>query len=137
MATSSENRVFVPTDLLYLLTFTAGMAAFWISGKAPVLLPHLQPRSLAIAAGMTVTAGVYGLGMLALALLVTRRLGRAALIATVIAIVLGIGAAQAISQLAAGHIHNRTDVAVATFALYLCYGAIYALALAIGRKFAR
>ncbi|HVQ44504.1 MAG TPA: hypothetical protein VMT30_06065 [Candidatus Saccharimonadia bacterium] len=133
----SAKRVLVPTDLLYLLTFAAGMAAFWAGGHASRLLPVMKNHGLALAAGLVVTAGIYGLGLFVISLLATRRLGRGVLIATIVAVALGLAAAQGIVRLAAGHIHTKTDLGLLTFVLYLCYGAIYALSLAIARKFAK
>ena len=136
MGASSKDRVIMATDMLYLLTFTAGMAAFWASGHASAVLPAMKNHSLAGASTLVVTAGVYGLGMLLVTLLVTRHLGRAAVVSVIIAVALGLVAAQGILHLAAGRIHNSTDVALLTFGLYLVYGGIYVLSLAVARKFA-
>jgi hypothetical protein len=136
MAADGEKRTF-PTDILYLLTFALGMAMFWASGHVGQLLPVMRTNTLAIAIGLGVTAGVYGLGMLILSLIVTKRV-IPTLAATLVAVVLGLIAAQLILAAVAGHLNLSVplNLGLLTFVLYLCYGGIYALALAIGRKIA-
>ena len=137
MAAPSSDRILMASDMLYFLTFAAGMAAFWASGRVSALLPAMTNNTLAVVAGLTVTGGVYGLGMLLLATIMFRRFGRATLIATILAVVLGLAAAQAIVHLAAGHVHNLSGLGLLTFVLYLCYGLIYVVSLAAGRRFAK
>lgn len=138
MATAGAKQVKLPPDILYLLTFTVGMAVFWISGHASVLALQAAGNSgLRTALGLIVTGGVYGLGMLMLSILLMRRLSRGALIATALAIVLGLVAAQIIVRLATGHVQGATGVGLLTFVLYLCYGTIYVVSLAVGRQFAK
>jgi len=138
MAVSSKERGVMPADILYLITFAAGMAAFWLSGHASILaLQNIHTHGLRTAAGLIVTGGVYGLGMLILASAVMRRLGKGAIIATVAAVALGLGAAQVIVRLAAGHIHTNTGLGLLTFALYMCYGLIYVVSLAAARRIAK
>lgn len=131
------SGIMMTSDLKYFATFTAGMAAFWVSGHAAQLLPAIKPQALSVVAALAVTAGVYGLGMLLVSWLVFRKVGRGLIISTLTAVVLGIASAQIIVRLAASHVHTKNDLAALTFALYLCYGLIYALALAVGRRFAR
>ncbi len=138
MASKSANRIILPNDVLYLLTFAAGMAAFWISGHASVLvLQAVKNPGLNTVLGMVVTGGVYGLGMLMLSIIIMRRLSKGAMVATILSVILGLIAAQVIVRLATGHVHNATGVGLLTFVLYLCYGAIYVASLAIGRRFAK
>jgi len=138
MATPSTNRVILPADVLYLVTFAAGMLAFWASGHASVLALHsVHSRSLYGVLSLVVTGGVYGLGMLILSLVVLRRLGKGVVISTLAAIALGLGAAQIIVRLAVGHVHTTNGVAMLTFGLYMCYGLIYVASLALGRRFAK
>jgi hypothetical protein len=138
MASERANRLIVPTDLLYLLTFTAGMAAFWISGHASrLILQSVEIPALHSVLGIVATGGVYGLGMLMLSILVMRRLSKGAVIATVLAIGLGLVTAQIIVRLATGHVNNTAGLGLLTFVLYMCYGAIYALSLAAGRRFSK
>lgn len=137
MAAASSGRVIMPTDILYLVTFTLGMLAFWASGHAAAFLPRLADPQLAVAASLLTTAGVYGLVMLVLALVVLRRHVLGALATTLISVVLGLGTAQIVIRLAAGHIHSKQDLGILTFVLYFLYGGIYMLALAVGRKLAK
>jgi hypothetical protein len=141
MADSGEKRTTLPADMLYLLTFALGMLAFWLSGHASELLPKmfsvfLRP-GLATTAGLAITAAIYGLGMLILAVFATHKSLKGTVLATLIAIILGLVAAQLIVRVAAGHIHSKLDLGLLTFALYLVYGGIYAFALAMGRRVAR
>jgi hypothetical protein len=126
------------SDVLYFLTFAAGMAAFWLSGHASVIaLQAVKNVGLHSILGLIVTGGVYGLGMFLLGLAVLRRVNKGLVIATVMTIILGYAAAQIIVRLAASHIHTTTGVGLLTFVLYLCYGAIYVASLAAGRRFAK
>lgn len=134
---SPTKGIFAASDILYLATFTAGMAAFWLSSQAVALLPSLGDKTLSGTAGIVVSGGVYGLGMFILAFAVTRRFGKPTLIATGVAIALGLLAAQIIVRLAAGQVNDKFDLSILTFILYLCYGSIYAGALALGRRFDR
>src|SRR4051812_43728504 len=124
MAETTEKRVIMPTDMLYLFTFAAGMAAFWAGGHAAKYLPVFKNSALSIAAGLIITAGIFALLMALISFIVTRSL-KSVLAATVISVGLGLAAAQVITRLANGHIHNRTDITILTFVLYLCYGGIY------------
>ncbi len=137
MAAARSSRILMASDTTYFLTFAAGMAAFWLSGRASALLPAMKNNGLAIASGLVVTGAVYGLGILVLSLVLLRHFGKGTLVSTGMAVVLGLASAQVIVRLAAGHIHNRTDVALLTFVLYLCYGLIYVISLAAGRRFAK
>ncbi len=137
MAAASNDRILTSSDLFYLLTFALGMAAFWLSGKASQLLPVVSDRTASIAMGLGSTAAVYGLGMLALSLAVTRRFGRPVIISTVLAIILGLAAAQVIVRVFAPMVHSNNGVGLLTFGLYLCYGVIYVVGLAVARRFAR
>src|SRR6185369_10273522 len=100
MATPSTNRVILPADVLYLITFAAGMLAFWASGHASVLALHsVHSRNLYTILSLAVTGGVYGLGMLVLSLAVLRRLSKGIVIATLASVALGLTAAQIIVRL--------------------------------------
>jgi hypothetical protein len=135
MRDQPKTRLLLPTDMLYLGTFVLGMLAFWISGHAGALLPPLVNPTLTTVVGLSVTAAIYGLIMLILAFVVFRR-PKPALIATLVAVVLGVITAQLVVRLAAGLVHTRQDLAILTFVLYFLYGSIYMLSLAIGRKIA-
>lgn len=137
MGEPKNGRVLMATDMAYLFTFTAGMAAFWASGQVRSLLPPITDQTLAIVTSMVVTAGIYGLGMLLVAFIMTRRFGRSILVAVILAIVLGLAAAQGIVRLSAGRVHATSDIALLTFVLYLVYGGIYVGSLAFARKFAK
>ncbi len=137
MAQAAKKQILLSSDVKYFLTFGAGMAAFWLSGHATQFLPVIKSRPLAITAALVVTAGVYGLGMLLVAFLAFKKIGRPALIATVAAIILGIGSAQVIIRLAASHVQTKTDLGFLTFGLYLCYGIIYVIGLSLARRFAK
>lgn len=137
MAQAAKKQILLSSDVKYFLTFGAGMAAFWLSGHASQLLPAIKSQPLAVVASMVVTAGIYGLGMLIVAFLTFKKNGRPAVIATITAILLGIGSAQVIIRLAASHVHTKSDLAFLTFALYLCYGVIYVIGVSLGRRFAK
>jgi hypothetical protein len=140
MSSQTDNgRIFMASDLQYLLTFAAGMGAFWLSGQASTLLPVVKDRGLSMALGMVVTAAVYGLGMALWTFVLLRRraLVKPLLVATVLAVVLGILAAQLILRLAAGQITTMMHLGLLTFALYLCYGTIYLIGLAVAKKLAK
>jgi hypothetical protein len=97
-------------------------------------VPVVKSHGLAVALGLIITSGVYGLGMLMLAIILMRRLSKGAVIATILSIALGLVAAQVILRAAAPHVHTTTGVALLTFALYMCYGTIYVVSLAAGRR---
>lgn len=137
MAESTGKRVFLPTDMLYLMVFTLGMLGFWVSGHLSALLPRIVGGDIfQVVTRLMLTAGIYSLIMLVVAFIVLRRF-LPSLAATFVALVLGSGAAQLIVSLAAGHISGRSQFAILTFVLYLIYGLIYVLALAVGRKLAK
>lgn len=132
-----DKKTALPNDILFLLTFVAGMAGFWISGHASrIALQGVTDPGLHNILGYLVTGGVFGLGMLLVALLVLRRLSKGVFIAAGTAAVLGLITAQIIGRLATGRIHDLTDLGLLTFVLYICFGVIYALSLAVGRRFA-
>jgi hypothetical protein len=124
--------------MLYLLTFALGMAAFWISGHVSLLLTHgVKDHTAYVVLGLVATGGVYGLGMFALALAVQRRLGLGVVLATGLAVGLGLLAAQLILRAALALLHGPSAIGILTFVLYLVYGGIYAVSLAVGRRFAK
>ena len=83
-----------------------------------------------------ITNGLFALGMLMLAIILTKRLGKAAVIAAVVAFVLGIAAAQFLVYLVLPHLATAS-VGMLTFVFYLLYGSIYVVSLALGRRFDR
>lgn len=135
MPTESPAKPSIYSDLLYILTFSLGMGAFWISVHAASALSHAINVRSSFVMSLLVTAVVYGVVMLMLALLIVKRL-IPALAATGISIILGLVAAQVIIRLSLGHINTKQDLGFLTFGLYLCYGGIYVLALVIARKIA-
>lgn len=131
MPTPNQNRTLLPTDVLYLLTFAAGMAFFWGSGHVarfvPLRAPHLAQAVLAV------TALVYGLGIAIIAWLTTKS-ARSVGAGMIIAVVLGLVAAQVVFRTLGSHIHTKQDFTILTFVLYLLYGGIYVLGLAVARR---
>ncbi|HEX3081659.1 MAG TPA: hypothetical protein VHQ86_00215 [Candidatus Saccharimonadia bacterium] len=137
MVTPATGRILMASDVLYFITFATGMAVFWASGHVPSMLATAIHHHIPSWMSLVMTNGLFGLGMLALAVVVTRRLGKAAVVAAVMALVLGAVAAQVIVRLAAPHVTNNMSLGLLTFALYLVYGGIYVASLATGRRLAR
>ncbi|HEY6736143.1 MAG TPA: hypothetical protein VI322_00340 [Candidatus Saccharimonadia bacterium] len=125
-------------DIMYFITFALGMAAFWLSGRVITLLPHMANRSAAMALGLAVTALVYGLTLAVWTIITSRKImPKRILLATVPAIILGYGAAQVITRAAAGKVTNMMSLGILTFVLFVCYGLIYVLCLALARRIAK
>lgn len=126
-------------DLIIIATFALGMGAFWLIGIVGTYLPYLKNHSLAIAVSLTVTALIYGLIFAGWTALVIRRRQavKGIIVGSVLTIALGVVAAQAILRLATGHVHTKLDLAWLTFALYVCYGSIYVVGLAVVRRRSR
>jgi hypothetical protein len=136
MSQTDNGRVFMASDIQYLLTFAAGMGAFWLSGQASAYLPVVKDRGLSMILGMAATAAVYGLGMALWTFIMLRRraLVKPVVVATVLAVILALLSAQVILRLATGHVTTMMHLGLLTFALYLCYGTIYVIGLAVARK---
>ncbi len=126
-------------EIQYLVTFAAGIAAFWLSGQAVAQLadPHLG-HFIAEAWHLSVTLGVYGLCMAALAVLIygRSRNAKAIIVAAVCAVILAAVGAQLLLHLI-GLVHTKQDLGFFTFAAYLLYGLFYVVSAAVGRRFAR
>jgi hypothetical protein len=138
MATTAKKPLFLGQDVLYVATFTLGFGAFWLSGRVASLLVHAVDRHIAGWVSLAVTAGVYGLILGLWTIVALRKLSLKAMLGAAIpAVILGMVAAQGILRLASGHIHSLLQVGLLTFALYICYGAIYVLGLVIARRLAR
>lgn len=135
MGTTAEDRVLSRGDILFFLTFALGMAGFWLGGHAGVLARQIGGPTLSTILSYTATVGVFALGMIVLAFVVTRSI-KATLVSALVATGLGLVTSQVIIRLAIGHISTSQQVGILTFVLYLCYGFIYVAALAIGRKLA-
>ena len=137
MAETNRKRVLLPTDVLYLVTFTLGMLGFWVSGHISALLPRIAGGDVfQVVTRLMMTSAIYALIMLVVAAIVLRRF-LPTVIATIVALILGSVAAQLIVSLAASHISGRSQFALLTFILYFVYGLIYVVALVIGRKLAK
>jgi hypothetical protein len=136
MPEPSKKPKGLPSDIVYLLTFAAGMLGFWLSGHAGSLLPAITSANLQKTVSLGVTAAIYGLGMLIVCLITIRRI-KPTLVGVLIAVILGLIAAQLIVHLAAGHINTRQDLGILNFVLYLSYGGIYVLGLAVSRRIAK
>lgn len=139
MSAQISPRGRMAPDIMYFLTFTLGMGAFWLSGRAATLLPHIANRSLATTLSMVVTALVYGLILAIWTAVIGGGLNiRRILLAVVPAVLLGMVAAQVLLRLAAGRLHNTSlDIGLFTFALFVCYGLIYVFSLALARRIVR
>lgn len=138
MSATTTQRNFLAPDIMYFLTFVLGMGGFWLSGYISGLLPVMKDANLAALLGMAVTSFVYG-AILAVWTMITSR-GPAlkrVVVAVIPAVVLGIGAAQVIVRLASGKITNLTSLGILTFILFVCYGLIYVLSLALARRVVR
>lgn len=125
-------------EVQYFLMFVVGIAAFWASGYAAGMLPAMH-GVIALAAGLVVTLAVYGLifAVLQLVLLGRNRSAKAVAISTVVVVVLAVIAAQVVTQVAKGHIHNKLDLGLLTFGLYLFYGMFYVLGNTTARRLAK
>ena len=135
MPAQPAAKSFLPSDILYFVTFLLGIAAFWLSGQAvsALHLGKLGPSAVYVA--MVVTAVIYGAIIAVWTVPVLKRLSpKAMLTAAIPAVVLGIAAGQTISRLAAGHVKSLQDLGFLTFGLYVCYGLIYVVSLLLARK---
>ena len=125
-------------DMMYFITFALGMGAFWVSGQAVRLLPYQSNRGLATILSLLTTSLIYGLVLAAWTAITSRGLNlKRTILAVVPAILLAYGAAQIITRLAAGKITNLMSLGILTFVLFVCYGLIYVLSLALARRLAR
>ena len=125
-------------EVQYFLMFAMGIAAFWVSGFVAGMLPAMH-GVMAMIAGLAATLAVYGLsfGVLELVLLGRERSLKAVGIATAVVAMLALAAAQLLTKIAAGHIHNQLDLGFLTFALYLFYGFFYVIGNTIARRLAK
>ena len=125
-------------EIQFLISFAAGMAAFWLSGKAAAALPVMPNHMLALISGIAVSALVYGLGAAVLAWLVlgSERSLKAVLGAGIVAIVLAEITAQALVPMAAGFVRSQATLAVLMFVLYLLFGLFYVLSNLVARRLA-
>lgn len=138
MPATAERKSFLPSDILYFITFLLGIGAFWLSGQAVSLLPFAKLGGATMAVGMTVTALVYGAVIALWTIPVLRKISiKGVLAAAIPAVVLGIVAGQAIARLAAGKVNSLQDLGFLTFGLYVCYGLIYVISLMLARRVAR
>jgi len=135
---AGKSSLFSSTDLQFILTLAAGMGAFWISGRLPLLIPaKLLPHNYQAAAviGIALALVGYGLGMAAWNWLwLGRRSLRPALISALIAMILALAAMLALAFTGAGHTHTTNQMAILAFVLYLAYGAFYVAGWAVARK---
>lgn len=114
-------------EIQFLISFVLGMAFFWLSGKATALLPVMNNQLLAQIVGITVSAGVYGLGMAALAAVTlgAKRSLKAILVAAVIAMVLAEVTAQFLLKALVPIAQGNNGLAILMFILYLLFGLYY------------
>jgi MFS family permease len=125
------------TDMLYMLTFAVGILMFWVSGHVADVIPILPNETLDIIVSVGLTTLVFSLGIAIFSFFMQKRQFKLSAIAGLAALVLGIVADRVVVGLASGHISTQQDLTILTFVLYLVYGTIYVLALAIGRRFAK
>jgi hypothetical protein len=94
---------------------------------------------MALVAGLVATLAVYGLifAVLELVLLGRNRAVKPIVISAIIVVVLAVIAAQLVTQVARGHIHNKLDLGLLTFALYLFYGLFYVVGNSTARRLAK
>jgi hypothetical protein len=138
MAQSTDSRMFMASDVQYLITFGLGMAAFWLSGWVGGLVARALNQNLPFELGMAVTAAVYGGIFIIWSLIVLRKFAlKALLVGVILAVALAIGSAQVILDLASDNVRNLFQLGLLTFVLYLCYGLIYALSLTVAKRLAR
>ena len=125
-------------EVQYFLMFVVGIVAFWASGYAAGFLPAMH-GAMALVAGLLATLLVYGLifAVLELGLLGQNRAVKPIAIATVIVVILAVIAAQVFTHVAKGHIHNKLDVGLLTFGLYLFYGLFYVIGNTTARRLAK
>jgi hypothetical protein len=73
MASAADNKFLLPEDMLYLATFTMGMAAFWLSGNITILVPAFKNSGLlsSSAGNLGFTAFIFGFGMFVVGFLIT------------------------------------------------------------------
>jgi hypothetical protein len=137
MSASGKSSVFSGTDLQFLLTFAAGMGAFWLSGHLPAMIPLAFLRQNPIA-NLVLALLVYALGMLVWNLIVLgRRRARkpilvSTLAVTVLALVTSLYLAFGKPPVPGG----PSGVAIFVFVLYLVYGLYYVAGWAIARRLA-
>jgi hypothetical protein len=124
-------------EVQYFLMFVVGIAAFWASGYAVGILPAMH-GAMAVVAGVAATLLVYGLifAVLELVLLGQNRAAKPVAVSAVIVMILAVVGAMLLQKVAAGHIHNKLDVGLLTFALYLLYGLFYVIGNTIARRLA-
>ena len=124
----------------YLVTFAAGIAAFWLAGQVALHI-SLRPIALAATARFITTLAIYGLIMAALAWLLYGRARtlKAVLIAAITAIILtALGAElllHVVLQMIVGHAKASQQLGLFSFIAYLLYGLFFATAAAFGRRF--
>ena len=125
------------TEMLYLVTFALGILMFWVSGKVADFIPILPNETLDIIMSVGLTTLIFALGIAIFSFFMQKRQLKPALLSGLAAFVLGIIADRIVVGLASGHISTQQDLTILTFVLYLVYGSVYVLALAIGRRLSK
>jgi hypothetical protein len=138
---SGKDRLFSSSDIQLLLTFVAGMGAFWLSGNLPSIL-HINfsitgHQILSFAANLCVALVIYGVIMFgwSLALLRSRGALKPSLMAATTAIILALISSLILTWMG---LHGvAIPLAVLAFILYFVYGAYFIIGLAVARRLAR
>jgi hypothetical protein len=142
MSGSDSAKTFSGSDVKFILTFVAGMGAFWLSGHLPRYLPvKLLPHNYTVIAiiGLVLALLIYGLGMFLwnMIILGRRRSLRPTLMGTTVAVILALATSLTLTYTQIGHPHNRTELTIMVFALYVVYGMYFVAGWITANKLAQ
>lgn len=142
MSASGKSQTFSSSDVKFLLTFVAGMGAFWLSGHLPQYLPLHQltnNRPTLAVIGLVLALIIYALSMFIWSWLV---LGRSRnlkppLMATATTFVLALATSLTLTFTSVGTPQNKNGVVILVFVLYLLYGLYFVVGWLMAKRLAK
>jgi D-alanyl-lipoteichoic acid acyltransferase DltB (MBOAT superfamily) len=142
MPGSDSAKTFSSSDVKFILTFVAGMGAFWLSGHLPRYIPvKLLPHNYAAVAIITLVLAlvIYGLGMFlwSFVILGHRRALKPVLMGTTVAVILALATSLTLTYTKIAQPHNKTELTLMVFALYVVYGIYFVAGWVTANKLAR
>jgi hypothetical protein len=138
----SGKSTFSSSDFKFLLTFVAGMGAFWLSGHLPQYLPLQQlttNRPTLVMIGLVLALAIYSLSMFIWSWLV---LGRSRdlkppLMATVAAFALALATSLTLTYTTIGAPKDKNGLVILVFVLYLLYGLYFVIGWLAAKQLAK